>query len=78
MIVVPFASTTDIPLDFAIAMGVRAEDTTWKLQVQKLINENYLEMLSILKSYNVPRVDDKKKYDLLVQMEIKSYANHYV
>ncbi len=58
LIVVPLASTTDIPLDFAIAMGVRAEDTTWKLQVQKLINENHLEILSILKSYNVPLVDD--------------------
>jgi mxaJ protein len=57
LIVVPLASTTDMPLDYSIAMGVRGEDTTCKLQVQKLINENHLEILNILKSYNVPLVD---------------------
>lgn len=60
LIVVPLASTTDMPLDYSIAMGVRGEDATWKLQVKKLINENHLEILNILKSYNVLFVDDLK------------------
>ncbi len=54
----PLASTADTPLDFAIAMGVRVEDKIWKLKVQQFIFENHSEIISILKSYNVPLVDE--------------------
>ena len=58
LVVVPLASTTDTPLDFAIAMGVRAEDKSWKLKVQQFIFENHSEIVSILKSYNVPLLEN--------------------
>jgi len=58
LVVVPLASTADTPLDFAIAMGVRVEDKIWKLKVQQFIFENHSEIISILKSYNVPLVEE--------------------
>jgi quinoprotein dehydrogenase-associated probable ABC transporter substrate-binding protein len=60
LVMVPLDSTPAAPLDFSIAMGVRPEDTNWRLKVEQLLTENYHDIQVILKDYNVPLLDEKK------------------
>ena len=55
--VIPLQSRPGSLLDFHIAMGVRHEDKAWKAKVQSLITENHQEILSILRQYRVPLLD---------------------
>lgn len=55
--VIPLQSVNGNRLDFGIAMGVRHEDKEWKAKVQKLIDDNQVEILNILCQYHVPLRD---------------------
>jgi quinoprotein dehydrogenase-associated probable ABC transporter substrate-binding protein len=57
--VIPLASEPGVKFDYAIAMGVRYGEREWKATIEKLIAENQGAIDSILKEYNVPRVDER-------------------
>jgi quinoprotein dehydrogenase-associated probable ABC transporter substrate-binding protein len=58
-VVAPMKSEPDIPMDFAIAMGVRYGEPHWKGQVEGLIAKHQDEIRGILADYGVPLVADK-------------------
>ena len=56
--VIPLKSEPGVKFDYEIAMGVRYGEPEWKASVQKLIDENKPAIMSILREYNVPLVDE--------------------
>jgi mxaJ protein len=56
--VIALQSTPTAPLDFKISMGVRHEDKLWKARVQNLIDNSRAEIISILREYHIPLLDD--------------------
>ncbi|MCK5871761.1 MAG: quinoprotein dehydrogenase-associated putative ABC transporter substrate-binding protein [Methylococcales bacterium] len=50
----PITSTKAIKFDFSMSMGVRYGDKKRKIQLNKLISENQIEINDIIKSYQVP------------------------
>ena len=60
--VVPLLRESGGPqLAFRIAMGVRATDQNWKLQLNRLIAENQPELNRLLLSFGVPLLDEKDR-----------------
>jgi len=57
--VVPLKSEPGVRFDFAIAMGVRYGEPTWKAQIEKMIDSNQDAIRSILNEYGVPLVDEQ-------------------
>lgn len=64
--VIPLHSVIGNQLAFGIAMGVRHEDREWKATVQKLIDANQAEILSILRRYHVPLQDQQQAQHLML------------
>jgi len=58
-VVVPMKSEAEVPLDFAIAMGVRYGEPQWKKQVEDLLARHRDEIRAILVDYGVPLLPDK-------------------
>ena len=54
----PMQSTPGMKFDFAISMGVRFGDKERKTTLNQLIAQNTDQIRTILKSYNVPLVDE--------------------
>ena len=54
----PFTPTPDIRFDFEISMGMRQGEKDWKDAVDSWIGGHKLEIVAILKSYQIPVVDD--------------------
>jgi mxaJ protein len=59
LVVVPMKSEPGVPMEFAIAMGVRYGEPQWKQQIEGLIAKHRTEINDILRDYGVPLVDDK-------------------
>jgi quinoprotein dehydrogenase-associated probable ABC transporter substrate-binding protein len=58
--VVPLLKETGGPrLLYRIAMGVRASDQNWKRELNRLIQENQVEINKLLLGYGVPLLDEK-------------------
>jgi quinoprotein dehydrogenase-associated probable ABC transporter substrate-binding protein len=57
--VIPLASEPGVKFDYAIAMGVRYGEREWKATIEKLIAENQGAIDTILRDYDVPRVDER-------------------
>ncbi len=62
IVVQPLVKETGGPkLIYRIAMGVRHSDQHWKRDLNKLISENHAEIVSILRGYGVPLLDENDK-----------------
>ncbi|HET9642801.1 MAG TPA: substrate-binding domain-containing protein [Burkholderiaceae bacterium] len=59
LVVVPMKPEQDIKFDFSIAMGVRYGEAQWKQQIEALIARMRPQIREILKSYNVPVLEDE-------------------
>jgi mxaJ protein len=59
LVVVPMKSEPGVPMDYAIAMGVRYGEPQWKQQIEGLIAKHRAEIHAILLDYGVPLLDDK-------------------
>ncbi|MGH8710528.1 MAG: quinoprotein dehydrogenase-associated putative ABC transporter substrate-binding protein [Burkholderiales bacterium] len=49
----------DVVFDFAISMGMRQPDKEWKVQINKLIEQNQDKINAILTEYGVPLVKEQ-------------------
>jgi len=58
-VVVPMKSEAEVPMDYAIAMGVRYGEPQWKKQVEDLLARHRDEIRAILVDYGVPLLPDK-------------------
>lgn len=56
--VIPLKSEPGVKLDYEMAMGVRYGEREWKSTVERLIVENRTAIADILRSYDVPLVDE--------------------
>ncbi len=56
--VVPLKSEPGVKFDFQMAMGVRYGEREWKQQVESLIDSRRDEILSILREFGVPLVEE--------------------
>ena len=54
----PFTPTPDIRFDFEISMGMRQGEKDWKAAVDDWIGGHKPQIVAILKSYQIPVVDD--------------------
>lgn len=59
LVLVPLASTSTMPMDFRIALGVRHSDQNWKRTLNRLLMQNRDEINKILVSYGVPLLDEQ-------------------
>jgi len=53
----PRVDRPDLPFVFDIAMGVRRRDTTFRREIERIIERRHSTIDSILAEYGVPRVD---------------------
>lgn len=58
LVVAPMQSEPGLPMDYAIAMGVRYGEPQWKKQVEELVARHRAEIHAILADYAVPLVAD--------------------
>lgn len=56
--VIPLKSEPGVKLDYEMAMGVRYGEREWKSAVEHLIADNRSAIVDILRSYDVPLVDE--------------------
>jgi len=59
LVLVPLKSEPGVKFDYEIAMGVRYGEREWKETIERLITENRTAILTILRDYNVPMIDDR-------------------
>jgi quinoprotein dehydrogenase-associated probable ABC transporter substrate-binding protein len=59
LVLVPLKSEPGIKFDYEIAMGVRYGERQWKDTVEKLIADNRAAITQILRSYNVPMINER-------------------
>ena len=57
LVVAPMKSEPGLPMDYAIAMGVRYGEPQWKKQVEGLLERHRADIRAILADYAVPLVD---------------------
>jgi mxaJ protein len=58
LVVAPMKSEPGLPLEFAMAMGVRYGEPKWKKQIEDLIARHQGEILVLLRDYGVPLVEE--------------------
>jgi hypothetical protein len=51
-------SEPGLPFEFAMAMGVRYGEPKWKKQIEDLLARHQGEILTILREYGVPLVEE--------------------
>ncbi|HFD13632.1 MAG TPA: quinoprotein dehydrogenase-associated putative ABC transporter substrate-binding protein [Crenotrichaceae bacterium] len=56
---IPMQSTAKLKFDFPMSMGVRRQDKKFLNQLNQLIDKNQTAITEILRSHNIPLVDDK-------------------
>jgi len=59
LVVVPLRSEPGVRFDYEIAMGVRQGETEWKQTIERLIAENRTAIVTILREYSVPLVNER-------------------
>jgi mxaJ protein len=59
MVVVPLKSRPGVQFDFAFSMGVRYGEPQWKALVERLLEQNRGEIVTILRAYNIPLLNEK-------------------
>lgn len=57
LVLAPMKSDPGLPLDYAIAMGVRYGEPQWKKQVEDMIGRHQGDIKAILAEYRIPLVD---------------------
>ncbi len=59
--VVPLTSEPSVNFQYEMAMGVRFGEKEWKAQVEKFLDDNKAEIITILREFNVPLLDETGK-----------------
>jgi len=57
LVLAPMKSEPGLPLDYAIAMGVRYGEPQWKKKVEDMIARHQADIKAILAEYRIPLVD---------------------
>jgi len=60
--VIPMQSTPDIKFDFSMSMAVRYGDNQRKALLESLIDKNFTQIQTIIKSYNIPILPIPKQH----------------
>ncbi len=58
-VMIPMQSKAKLKFDFPMSIGVRRQDKTLLNQLNQLIDKNQAEITEILRSHNIPLVDEK-------------------